>query len=69
MRKIQAEQLLQSLLAFIEKVAGVTEKSMHAKASLATVLIKKTYLDDRDEEKELWQLNVGQVEQLKNRIS
>jgi hypothetical protein len=69
MREMASQQLLDSLLTFIEQVAGVTDKAMHAKASLAAVLIKKQYLDDREEEKGLWKLNQEHIETLKTRVS
>ena len=39
------------------------------KASFALLLLKKQYLDDREEEDGLWKMDNGQINALKDQIS
>ena len=68
-RTNQAEVLLQALMNFIEQAGASSDQVKQQQASMAALLLKKQYLDDRVEEDGLWQLDKAQAIELKNKIS
>ena len=69
MRESQAEQLLQGLMAYVVEMGANADNTKQQQASLAALLLKKQYLDERAEEEKLWKLNNEQIGELKNQLS
>jgi hypothetical protein len=68
-RQNQAEQLLQGFVQFIVQTGNDPDPIRQNEASMAALLLKKQYLDDRVEEETFWQLSNQHVIDLKNTIS
>ena len=53
-RKNEAQQLLTSLVQYVNDSGLNADKETQEKGCLAAILLKKQFLDDRLEEKECW---------------
>lgn len=66
LRQNSGEAFCNNLSAFIVNTGALEDATKQDQASLACILLKKQYLDDRDEEKEMWQLTNDNVVALRN---
>ena len=68
-RENKSEQLCQSLVEFVVAAGNDADATKQNQASLAALLLKKQYLDDRLEEEKFWQLTNQHATDIKNTIS
>ena len=68
-RQNQSELLLTGLTEFVVSASAQDDKNKQSQATMAALLLKKQFLDERTEEEGMWQITNEHAVTLKNTIS